>query len=102
MEQPKRVVGVYPSEEAAAAAEAAARASGAADVSRDAPVDERASLLGEMREETEHTVMAPGNIGPFTKESAKGIWIGVTIGTIIGAILAVPVALFVGDALSLT
>ncbi len=55
--------------------------------------DEVASLRGEMREEMEHTVAGPGNVGPFTKEMAKGTLAGVAAATVAGAVLALPLAL---------
>jgi F0F1-type ATP synthase assembly protein I len=57
---------------------------------RDAEVE---SLKSEMREELEHTIAGPGNIGPFTKEMTKGIVVGVTLGVIVGFVVTVPLGL---------
>jgi hypothetical protein len=89
-----RLVGVYRSEsEARAAAEAACR-SGAdpADVRVGDPLDRVVSLEGEMREEMDHTIAGPGNVGPFTPEVQRGMSIGVFVGALVGLVLALPLA----------
>lgn len=48
------------------------------------------SLKSEMREELDHTMAGPGNIGPFTKEMTKGIVVGVVLGVVVGFVVSVP------------
>ena len=89
-EQPdqKRVVGVFPDEGTAQDAARDAEQAGGRNVRVGAPEDEVSSLLGEMREETEHTWVGPGNVGPFTKEHARSMprWVGGL--AVVGAIVA--------------
>ena len=83
------IVGVFEDEErAAAAAERAGTAASGADVRVGDARDERAALRGEMREETEHVMAAPGNVGPFTKEMTKGIVLCTLLCAGVGVVLA--------------
>ncbi len=50
------------------------------------------ALRGEMREEMEHTILAPQAGFIATKESAKGLMVGVPVGAVIGALVALPLA----------
>jgi hypothetical protein len=55
--------------------------------------DERDEVLGlkaEMREELDHTIAGPGNVGPFTKEMQAGVVVGVPACTLIGALVCLP------------
>lgn len=90
-----RLVGVFRDEAAAREAVNAVRREGLAltSVRLGAGTDSVASLRGEMREELDHTVIGPGNIGPFTKEMTKGLGKGALGGAVIGMILALPLAL---------
>ncbi len=49
--------------------------------------DTAASLDAEMAEEAEHTVMGPGNIGPFTPEMQRGIGRWTVVGLVVGAVV---------------
>ena len=91
----RRVVAVFDDAESARAAADAVRQAGIDDRrisvnGRDAEVD---ALRGEMREQMEHTIVGPGNVGPFTKEQTKGMVVGIPLATLIGAVLALPLAL---------
>src|SRR5205814_1212144 len=83
----RELIGVYQDESTSrAAADAAVRAGAEPQSVRiDAAADDREALRSEMREESEHTIAGPGNVGPFTKEMTKGIAVGVPIATVIGA-----------------
>lgn len=89
-----RLVGVYESEGDARAAAAVARRVGAPEVSIriERAVDRLASVQGEMREEMDHTVAGPGNVGPFTKEMGRGMVLGIVVGGVLGALVALPFA----------
>ena len=89
-----RLVAVYESEATARRAAAAAMQAGAAreDVRVADDLDAVVSLQGEMREEMEHTLVGPGNVGPFTKEMTKGMFIGIVAGGLIGLVVALPFA----------
>jgi outer membrane lipoprotein SlyB len=89
-----RLVGVYPNRQAAERAAVAARRAGAdpADIRIGDALDRVVSVEGEMRQEMDHTLAGPGNVGPFTKEMTKGMTLGVVVGAVIGAILALPFA----------
>lgn len=56
----------------------------------DAPRDQRASLQAEMREELEHSLIAPQAGMLLTKEMTKGALVMTPIGALIGALLALP------------
>lgn len=68
----KRVVGVYPDENAAQEAAQAASRAGGKNVRVDAPEDEVAALMGEMREETGEAWGGPA-VGIYTKEMARSV-----------------------------
>ena len=86
----KRVVGVYRDEASAKDAAEAARQAGGDEVQIGAPEDEVASLMGEMREETEHSWTGP-SIGLHTKEQARGSAKWAVGCALIGAVVAVAV-----------
>jgi hypothetical protein len=92
----RRLVAVYETREAALAAAEAARNAGvpADEVRVDEELDRLASIKGEMRQEVEHTVLGPGNIGPFTKEMTQGMTLGAVVGGAIGLVVAAPFAAF--------
>jgi hypothetical protein len=89
-EMPRRVQATYPDRDEAERAAGRARDAGLR-VRVDDPVDERAVLRAEMRDEVESTVVGAGNIGPFTKGMTKGIvrWVPVAagIGAVVGALV---------------
>lgn len=87
-----QLVAVFESRGQAVRASAAAREAGARDVRVGDPADERLALQAEMRGEMEHTVVGPGNVGPFTREMSKGIGAGVAVATVVGALIALPFA----------
>lgn len=87
-----RVVAVFNTREDADAAARAAREAGAQEIRVGDERDAAVSMTGEMREEVEHTFVGPGNIGPFTKEMAKGHRVGIPLGTAIGTVIALPLA----------
>lgn len=82
----RRLVAVFDKEADARAAAAALRDAGI-DVDHDTASDELAAIRGEMSEEMQHTIVGPGNIGPFTKEMTRGILVGVVIATVVGALI---------------
>ena len=89
----KKIVAVFPD---ATTADAVARdlrgAAGTADV-QVATADARsASMRAEMREEVEHTVLGPGNVGPLTREQARSVAYWTVICTLVGAVVALPLA----------
>lgn len=88
----KRLIGVYRDDEAASRAAEAAERNGARNVVRGARVDAVDSLQNEMREELEHTIVGPGSVGPFDKESTKGMARWVPACTIGAMVLSVPLA----------
>ncbi len=92
----RRLVAVYESSEAARAAAAAALQAGATSdaVRIDNDLDRIVSVRGEMHEEMEHSLMGPGNVGPFTKEMTKGMLVGAIAAAVIGALIALPFATF--------
>jgi hypothetical protein len=88
------VIGVFPSEQRARAAADVARRAGAdpSEIRIGDRGDEIRELHGQMRDEMEHTVMGPGNVGPFTKEmSAAMVPLTILFG-IIGVVVALPFA----------
>ncbi|HEX2039810.1 MAG TPA: hypothetical protein VHF47_08780 [Acidimicrobiales bacterium] len=90
----REVMAVFPDEaQARRAAEAVERSGVATDVRIGAPADEQQALRNEMQEEMEHTVAGPGNVGPFTREMAKGAGVGTPAATVFGAIAALPFGL---------
>ena len=91
----KKLVGVFEDQESAAAAADAVAAQGVdpGQVRVGDEADEVSSLRGEMREEMEHTVAGPGNVGPFTKEMTKGLVPGTALAALAGALVALPFAL---------
>lgn len=88
-------VAVFRDERAAAAAADAVRRVGVdpASIRVGEERDDVVGLRGEMREEIEHTIAGPGNVGPFTKEMAKGTLAGVALASVAGALLALPLGL---------
>lgn len=95
-EPTQKLVAVFTDQRSADAAVEAARTSGvdSGTIQVGSSADERTALQAEMRDEMEHTVAGPGNVGPFTKEMTKGLSVGVVIGTVVGVALAVPFAFF--------
>ena len=89
---PRRLVAVFESEATARAAAGALRDAGIA-TDNDTASDEVASLRGEMSEEMQHTIVGPGNFGPFTKEMTRGIVKGTILWTFVGAIVGLPFGL---------
>jgi hypothetical protein len=87
-----RIVAVFRDTEAAERAARVAEEAGVdrADITVGAADDEVASLRGEMREEINLSVTAPGNVGPFTKEMTKTMAWGVPVFTVIGALVLLP------------
>jgi hypothetical protein len=83
----QRVVGVYPDEATAKEAAREAQQAGGRDVRVGAPEDEVSSLLGEMREETEHAWGGP-SVGIYTKEMARSVPKWTAIGAVLGAVVA--------------
>lgn len=49
-----------------------------------------AAMKAEMREQADNTIVGPGNVGPFTKEMAKGVVVWVTVGALLGGLLVLP------------
>jgi hypothetical protein len=88
------LVGVYRTgEQARRAAERALRAGAdPADIRIDENLDHVVSIDSEMREEMDHTIAGPGNVGPFTKEMTKGMLVGILVATPLGALAALPFA----------
>src|SRR5919202_1826084 len=89
---PRRLVAEFDSDTTARAAAAALHDAGIA-TDDDTASDEVAALRGEMAEEMQHTIVGPGNVGPFTKEMTRGIVGGTIIATVIGAVIALPFGL---------
>jgi hypothetical protein len=87
------VEAIFSSEEAARAAATTLEREFPGEVTRDAPLDHRAALRAEMRDEVEATVVGPGNVGPFTKGMTRGIAMWVPVCTVAGAALGVVLAL---------
>src|SRR5262245_18960476 len=89
-----RLVAVYDTiGDARPAAEVARRAGAAADTIRiAASLDRVVALAGEMREEMDHTLAGPGNVGPFTQEMQRGMTVGAITGAVIGFVIALPFA----------
>jgi hypothetical protein len=88
------VIGVFETEaDARRAAEAAKLAGADPAVIRIGDRQDRLhELQGEMFDEMEHTVMGPGNVGPFTKEMTRAM-VPLTIGLgFVGALIALPFA----------
>jgi len=94
MDLEERIIAVYPSADVARAAARDAVDAGApaSDVRVAEPLDRIVSVQAEMHDEMRHTIMGPGNVGPFTKEMTKGMTLGVAISTVIGALVALPFA----------
>lgn len=88
--EPRQVVAVFRTPEAAQTAADAARRAGASEVRVDSERGDVLSLQSEMRDEMEHTFIGPGNVGPFTKEMSKGLGAGAIIGGLVGAVIALP------------
>jgi hypothetical protein len=88
------LVAMYPTlDDARAAADLAARAGADPnDIRIDEPLDRVAALQGEMREEMDHTLAGPGNVGPFTQEMQRGMTAGAIVGAVVGLVLALPFA----------
>lgn len=63
--------------------------------------DELAAIRGEMYDEMSHTIVGPGNVGPFTREMTRGLLGGIVLGGAIGAVIAAPLGLFAFGGLSL-
>jgi hypothetical protein len=89
-----RLIGVYSTEDSARSAADAVRRAGVPDdeIRIGDPTDYVASVASEMRDETTHTIVGPGNVGPFTKEMSKGMLVGIVVGGAIGVVLALPLA----------
>lgn len=87
------LVAVYPSRSTATAAARAARHAGATDVEVGSHDWDLASLLGEMRDETEHAAMGPGSVGPWPENVGKSILGNSMLYGIVGAILLLPFGL---------
>lgn len=88
-----RVVGVFRDRGLAErAAQAAKDAAGLqpTQVRIEDPVDRRFVLRGEMREEADHTIVGPGPLGPYTKETTKGLMRGFLLFIPLGAVVALP------------
>ncbi len=96
----KRVVGAYPDEASAQEAAEAARQSGGTHVQVGAAEDEVASLMGEMREETEHAWAGP-SVGVYTKEMARSVPRWTLGGALLGAAVALAVNFLGGGGLGL-
>lgn len=98
-----RLLAVFPDEhEARRAVEDAERAAGRSLHPRiSAPEDEQAALRAEMHEETSHSFVGAGNVGPFTKEMGKGLSLGAVVGGIVGAVVGVLLALALAPGLSI-
>lgn len=90
--EPRQVVAVFRTPDAARTAAGAARQAGATDVRVNSDQGDVLSLQSEMRDEMEHTFIGPGNVGPFTKEMSKGMSAGTIVGAIVGAVAALPFA----------
>lgn len=88
----RQMVAVYESRAQAVRAAASAREAGASSVRVGHGADERLALQAEMRGEMEHTVVGPGNVGPFTRQMSKGIGAGVAVAAVVGALIALPFA----------
>lgn len=89
----RHVIAVFDNEAQARTAADALGRMGLDDIRVGNRKDEQASLLGEMQEEMEHTIAGPGNIGPFTREMAKGAALGTTIAAAVGMVAALPFGL---------
>jgi outer membrane lipoprotein SlyB len=88
------VIAVYRDEqEARRAAEGLRQSGDVGEVRVGDRADEQQVLRSEMQEEMEHTFVGPGNVGPFTKEMAKGTAVGTLVATAFGAIAALPFGL---------
>jgi hypothetical protein len=89
-----RLVAVYENREAALGAAEAVRNAGAPpdEVRVDQDLDRVASIQGEMPQELEHTVLGPGNVGPFTKEMTQGLTLRAVLGGACGSVVALPLA----------
>ncbi len=96
----ERLVGVYRDEATARRVAEAARAAGGDRVEIGAEEDRIAALRGEMREEVSEAWAGP-SVGIYTKEMARSVlkWTAAASG--IGVLLALPVAFFAFDNLSL-
>jgi hypothetical protein len=94
MAQRTDVVGVFETEaEARRAAEAAKRAGVDPSVIRIGDRRDRVrELEGEMLDEMEHTVMGPGNVGPFTREMTRAMVPLTIVVGVVGALVALPFA----------
>jgi len=85
------VIAVYRDEAQARRAAQALQQSGVAgDVRIGERADEQQALRSEMQDEMEHTLVGPGNVGPFTKEMTKGAASGTAVAAVFGAVAALP------------
>jgi hypothetical protein len=90
----RQVLAVFDDEQDARQAASALRRAGVGhDVRVGSRRDEQASLQSEMQEEMEHTFLGPGNVGPFTREMAKGAVLGTFGVALVGAVAALPFGL---------
>jgi hypothetical protein len=88
------VLGVFADQDAARRAAEAAKRAGAnpSGIRVGDPNDRVTALRADMLDEVENTIMAPGNVGPFTREQAKAIVPLTFILGAIGVLIAVPFA----------
>jgi hypothetical protein len=90
----RQVIAVYRDEQQARrVVDALERDAVAGEVHIGEQADEQQALRNEMQEEMEHTVVGPGNVGPFTKEAAKGAGVGTMGAAVFGALAALPFGL---------
>lgn len=96
----ERVVAVFPDEATAEKAAERARRSGGRNVTVNDPEDDVRALVGEMREETAESWAGP-SVALYTPEMARHIPGPAAAFALGGALLALPMALLVGDGVSL-
>jgi len=90
----RHVVAVFEDEQDARQAAYALERSGVGhDVRVGIRRDQQASLQSEMQEEMEHVFAGPGNVGPFTREMAKGAALGTVGVAVVGMLAALPFGL---------
>ena len=97
----RRLVAVFPTDEAARAAGDAVGGLPGVTVDLHAGRDELAAMRGEMFEEMQHTVPGASATGPITKEMQQGAIPGSLLATVIGAVIALPLGLIPLGALQL-